>query len=224
MITSNESNDVLSGLGTQQMNDDIVSIAIKKYRGIVNRFSTFYFCGLWLLMVVSLGCNSCHKNRGGEQATVTGPPDRFVKVTLTHPNQKPVTVRAELAITPKERDLGMMFRGELAPKNGMLFVFEKPQILSFWMKNTAIPLDMIFISEHKKVLGVVHNARPHSLEGRGVGNVPSLYVLEVNSGFSKRHGIEKGAKVDFTLPDSARRTIRRLRRELEARNQRPLTN
>ncbi len=200
------------------MNDDTLSITMKKHRDIVNRFSTFYFCVLWLLMVVSLGCNSCHKNRGDKQTTVTGPPDRFVKVTLTPPDQKPVTVRAELAITPKERDLGMMFRGELAPKNGMLFVFEIPQVLSFWMKNTAIPLDMIFIDEHKKVLGVVHNARPHSLKGRGVGNAPSLYVLEVNAGFSKRHGIEKGAKVDFTLPDSARRTIKRLRKELETRN------
>jgi len=201
------------------MKDDILSMAIKKHREIVNGFSTFYFCGVGLLMLVSLGCNSCHKKRGGEQATVTGPPDRFVKVTLTPPNQKPVTVRAELAITPKERDLGMMFRGELAKKNGMLFVFEMEQVLSFWMKNTAIPLDMIFIDEHKKVLGVVHNARPHSLKGRGVGNVPSLYVLEVNAGFSKRHGIEKGAKVDFTLPDSAHRIIKSLRKELETRNQ-----
>ncbi len=159
------------------------------------------------------GCGSCGKKPRGELSPVSGPADRFVTVTLDPREGKPVRVRAELAVTPKERDLGLMFRGELAPMDGMLFVFEKPMVLSFWMKNTAIPLDMIFLDENKKVLGVVHNAQPHSLEGRGVGNVPSMYVLEVNAGFAERFGIKKGTKADFTLPDSAVRMIERLRKD-----------
>lgn len=161
------------------------------------------------------GCGSCHKKTGSESTPVSGPADRFVTVTLTPMAGKPVKVRAELAITPKERDLGLMFRGELASMDGMLFVFERPMVLSFWMKNTAIPLDMIFMDENKKVLGVAHNAQPYSLEGRGVGNVPSMYVLEVNAGFAERYGISKGTQADFKLPDAAVRIIERLRKNHE---------
>ena len=165
---------------------------------------------LLCLLLPALGCSSCRKKTDGNASSATGPSDRFTTVTLTPPGGAPVKVRAELAITPKERNLGLMFRSELGKNEGMLFIFEQPQVLMFWMKNTVIPLDMIFIDENKVVLGVVHRAPPRSLQGRGVGRKLSRYVLEVNGGFAKRHGIVAGTKVTFKLSPSAQRVVNQL--------------
>ena len=95
----------------------------------------------------------------------------------------------------------MMHRGELDPNGGMLFVFPANQVQNFWMKNTFIPLDMIFIDSRKVVVGVVHQAKPLTTTLRGIGDIPCRYVLEVNGGFARRHGIAAGTRTDFKLPD-----------------------
>lgn len=107
-----------------------------------------------------------------------------------------VRVEVEVARTTEDRARGLMYRRELAPYRGMLFVFEIEEVQSFWMQNTYIPLDMIFIDAKKRVVGVVENAEPLTTVSRRV-DVPSLFVLEVNSGFARRHGISPGASVSF---------------------------
>ncbi len=100
----------------------------------------------------------------------------------------------EVAATNDERAKGLMFRRELSQKNGMLFVFPEERRLSFWMKNTLIPLDMIFISRDWKVVGIVENAVPLSEESRGI-DAESQYVLEFIGGTAARLGIVPGASV-----------------------------
>jgi uncharacterized protein len=103
-------------------------------------------------------------------------------------------VRVEVVRTPEDRARGLMFRKQLPQSQGMLFIFDTEEIQSFWMENTYIPLDMIFIDAKLEVVGVVENAAPLTRTSRKV-DTPSLYVLEVNAGFARQHGIGKGTKV-----------------------------
>src|SRR5215469_12441459 len=95
-------------------------------------------------------------------------------------------VRVEIADTAAAREMGLMYRQHLGQDAGMLFVFKQPQQLTFWMKNTEIPLDMIFAGADGTVAGIVANAEPFSERQLGVAG-DSQYVLEVNSGFTQRH-------------------------------------
>jgi uncharacterized protein len=110
-----------------------------------------------------------------------------------------VSVKVELAETPEQRQRGLMFRKQLAPDSGMLFIFERPQHNVFWMHNTYLPLDMIFITEDWNVLGVVENATPQTDSPREVPGI-SAYVLEVNAGFSRQYGIAAGTKARLIKP------------------------
>lgn len=116
------------------------------------------------------------------------------RVILMPPGRNPVAVAVEIARKPRERQLGLMFRKELPADAGMLFVFENPQQLSFWMHNTYIPLDMIFIGADLTVLGVVENTTPLSDDSCSVPGL-SQFVLEVNALFARRHGIAAGTRV-----------------------------
>lgn len=107
-----------------------------------------------------------------------------------------VTVDLEIADEPAERQMGLMFRQSLAPNAGMVFIFPTTEIHAFWMHNTYIPLDMIFIGEDFKVVGVVANAVPQTDTSRSVG-VPSKYVVEVNGGFAAQQQIETDTVVTF---------------------------
>jgi hypothetical protein len=89
-----------------------------------------------------------------------------------------------------------MYRSQLEPEAGMIFVFEEPSVQRFWMKNTLIPLDMIFIGKDRKIVGVVENAAPETETERMVG-APSQYVLEIGGGLAARLGIRAGESVDF---------------------------
>lgn len=111
-------------------------------------------------------------------------------------NEPRATVNVELAQTNAQRERGLMYRSELAPDAGMLFVFKAPSHVSFWMHNTQIPLDMIFAGSDRRVIGIIANAEPYSDASLDVsGN--SQYVLEVNGGFCKRHGIRVGDRLEF---------------------------
>jgi uncharacterized protein len=129
-------------------------------------------------------------------------PATSARVELLPEGHPAVSVRVEIARSEEEVRQGLMFRMQLDEEAGMLFLFDRPQQLSFWMRNTFIPLDMIFIKPDMTVLGVVENAEPRTDTRRMVPG-ESQYVLEVNAGFSRRHGITAGARIRFegvTLP------------------------
>jgi uncharacterized membrane protein (UPF0127 family) len=125
-----------------------------------------------------------------------------VSLTIASPTGQisdPFTM--EVASTPQTRSKGLMFRRELDPREGMLFLFPEEQRLSFWMKNTFIPLDMVFVSREWKVVGVLENVPPHTENPRQV-DATSQYVLEFVAGTVKRVGIGAGSvvRVDGALP------------------------
>lgn len=116
------------------------------------------------------------------------------RVTLSDAFGGKHVVEVELAATGATRTRGLMWREQLAAGTGMFFLFPRSEQLSFWMKNTLIPLDIIFITEDFKVLGVVENASPQTLDSRWVrGN--SKYVLEVPGGWSAKVGLKPGSQI-----------------------------
>lgn len=117
-------------------------------------------------------------------------------VVLQGAGEKSVTVRVEVAAREKERNLGLMYRRKLDPDAGMLFVYHSEAVHSFWMKNTYISLDLIFIGANKRVVGMIERTTPLSLESLKV-DVPSRFILEVNAGFVDRHKIREGSRVVF---------------------------
>ena len=114
-------------------------------------------------------------------------------VIATHGGSE-AAFEVEVADTPSKREMGLMYRRELAADHGMLFIFPDESVLTFWMKNTPIPLDMIFIGSDLKIVGIVREAVPFTLSARSVG-LPSRYVLEINGGAAPKRGIEVGDKI-----------------------------
>lgn len=118
------------------------------------------------------------------------------KVTILTQSGREVTFQVEVADTPAKRTMGLQYRKELGSDRGMIFLFPSEAPQSFWMKNTPIPLDMIFINRQKKIVGIVEQTVPFSLDSRSVG-APSQFVLEINGGLAKRHGLQAGDSVRF---------------------------
>jgi len=102
----------------------------------------------------------------------------------------------EIADTSQLRTRGLMWRSELPDGTGMLFIFPAEEVQSFWMRNTLIPLDMLFIDKRMRVVGVVQWAEPQTLTSRTVGK-PSIYVLVVPAGWASRNGVRAGSTVEL---------------------------
>jgi uncharacterized membrane protein (UPF0127 family) len=99
-----------------------------------------------------------------------------------------------LADTPRRQAQGLMFVRALPDMRGMLFVHESPKQLSMWMKNTYIPLDMVFIDEHGRIQQIVERTTPHSLDTIRSTD-PALAVLEIAGGEARRLGLHPGQRV-----------------------------
>jgi uncharacterized protein len=118
------------------------------------------------------------------------------RVTISTRQRGDVAFQVEIADSPAKRELGLQYRRDLALDRGMIFLFPDESRQSFWMKNTPIPLDMIFIGRDMKVVGIVAQTKPFSVDARSV-DAPSQYVLEINGGLAERHGIQTGDRVRF---------------------------
>jgi uncharacterized protein len=118
------------------------------------------------------------------------------RVTIATGEGRELSFKVEIADTPPKRELGLQYRRELAADHGMLFLFPAEKEQSFWMKNTPIALDLIFINKARRIVGIVEQAVPFSLEPRSV-RAPSQFVLEINGGISRRFGIKAGDVVRF---------------------------
>jgi len=110
--------------------------------------------------------------------------------------QKTCVFNVELAVTPEEQERGLMFREKLPDNCGMLFLYNDDDIRYYWMKNTFISLDMIFLNAKRNVVGVFHSARPR--DPTTISSIyPARYVLEVNAGKARQCGIKAGTKARF---------------------------
>ncbi len=109
-------------------------------------------------------------------------------------------INLELATTPLERQKGLMFRTNLEEDSGMLFIFPDEQIRYFWMKNTLIPLDMIFIDSDNKIIDI-QTAEPCMEDPckNYISKFPAKYVLELNMGYTERNDIYIGDKINIRI-------------------------
>lgn len=110
-------------------------------------------------------------------------------------------VKVELATSEDQIRKGLMYRREMPEEAGMLFKLEGRTDHTFWMHNTCIPLDMMFVDDDGLIVGIVESAEPITDATRSVG-CPSRYVLEVNAGYSRRHGVAPGQRL--ALPAAVR--------------------
>ena len=110
-----------------------------------------------------------------------------------------VTLKVDLATTKEQQEKGLSFRNNLKNDEGMLFVFEKPSIHHFWMKDMSFPIDIIWIGEDLKVIYIEKNVNPDTYPQTFGPNKDSLYVLEVNAGFSEKNYLKENDKVIFLI-------------------------
>jgi uncharacterized membrane protein (UPF0127 family) len=131
-----------------------------------------------LLLISLMGCQQSPQVEIGDKAVV------FV----------------EIADDLEERRTGLMHREHLAENAGMLFIYETERELSFWMKNTLIPLDIIYINSAFEIVDIKH-ALPCQADPcpTYLSKAPAQYVLEVNAGFSAEKGLLEGDKIEFHL-------------------------
>ena len=109
--------------------------------------------------------------------------------------KKPISFDIWVADTPQRMSQGLMFVRSLAPQRGMLFVHDGPRELSMWMKNTYIPLDMVFIDARGRIQQIVAQTTPHSLDTIR-SDAPALAVLEIGGGEAQRLGLKPGQHVN----------------------------
>lgn len=117
------------------------------------------------------------------------------ELTIIKADHSSVAVLAEIAKTDEERAQGLMYRKEVKAGEGMLFVFDRDQIMGFWMKNTEIPLSIAYISSDGIILEI-HNMKPHS-EAPVTSSRSARYALEVPQGWFESAGVKIGDKVNI---------------------------
>ena len=120
-----------------------------------------------------------------------------VPQVVIHPQKgEPIRISVAIADTPQKRSFGLMYRRDLSESHGMLFLFPREEPLSFWMKNTPLPLDIIFINTAHTIVSIAQNTTPFSEKPLPSGS-PAQFVLEVTGGFCQRHGVAVGDRVEF---------------------------
>lgn len=122
-------------------------------------------------------------------------------ITFITSDGEKVSFEIELAITAEQRATGLMFRENLADNHAMLFVFQDQNFRNFWMKNTKIPLDMIFLDNDLKVVHIIHQALPCESEPCQVyySQLPAQYVLEIKADLAKQKRLQIGDQAELFL-------------------------
>lgn len=120
----------------------------------------------------------------------------LIPVTVTTADGAEHVFVTEVAATAEEQRQGLMFRTELQPDEAMIFPNDPPEIRSFWMRNTVIPLDIIFIGPDRRVLNIAAMTEPYSEDSHESAG-PVIAVFEIAGGRSAELGIEPGARVDW---------------------------
>lgn len=153
-----------------------------------------------VIMGIALSCE-CDQNRKNIVPTVTSYEPKFRQdgqlwFLDESGRDTNLTIYIEVSKTDEEIQYGMMYRRHMDEDKGMLFFMKNERPQSFWMKNTYIPLDIIYINSDYKIVSIQKEAEPLS-ETSLPSYEPALYVLEVNGGFCDRHNVKVGDKVFF---------------------------
>jgi len=148
----------------------------------------FLFISILSLFAIA-GCSPVKEDNIHEAAPGT--------IAISSPEGRTFFISAEIADTPEERITGLMYRKELEEGHGMLFVFTKEQILSFWMKNTLVPLDIVFFDKNKNYVSSL-TMKPCKTENcpMYLSENEALYALEMQAGVVDSEGIGEGWKIN----------------------------
>jgi len=133
---------------------------------------------------------------GVASAAITGPQKGLATETLTIVNQhgKRFTFKVEEALTPEQQEIGLMFRKAVPADTGMIFPWDPPQVSEMWMKNTLVPLDMVFIGPHGTIRHIANETVPQSLRVIS-SHVPVAATLELQGGITAKDDIDVRDKV-----------------------------
>ena len=152
---------------------------------------------VWLALVLAVGLAAAGAVAPGPSRAQDRPDFARSTVTIETKHGKHV-FKVEMAVTPRELAYGLMFRRKMPLDEGMLLVYDPPEQASIWMKNTILPLDIVFIDPKGRIESIFHGAKPHSLEAMPSKGVVGA-VLELNAGVVRILGIEPGDIVRHKL-------------------------
>jgi uncharacterized protein len=163
----------------------------------MNRFLNFLLLGLLFGL---LSCNTSDSSNGNV-VRKERPEPLFREdglLWITNNDQKDTIIELRIEIVEKDKDIqyGMMHRKSMDSMTGMFFIMKQERPQSFYMKNTYIPLDIIYINSSKEIVSIVENAEPLNEKSLPSG-APAIYILEVIGGFCAKHGIGRGMTIDF---------------------------
>ncbi len=153
------------------------------------------YCAAALTACNATNGESGARSSGTLQSQISPAGLKLVPLTISS-NGKQIEFTVELAETSEQQARGMMFRTELAPDAGMLFPFVSERMASFWMKNTVIPLDIIFIRSDGSIESIAANTTPYSLDPVRSAE-PVAAVLELAGGRAAEMGIGPGDKISW---------------------------
>lgn len=161
--------------------------------------SKLLLCAL-SLCILNAGCSESESKK--KDSTDKGRSIVYSKeVTFLDSDEQEITfIEAAVADDANERNMGLMDVNNLPADKGMLFIFENQQPLSFWMANTPLSLDIFFVNESMEIVRIHQNTQPFS-EKNLASEKPARYVIETNGGFSLKHDIQEGMKVDFEIAE-----------------------
>jgi len=111
-------------------------------------------------------------------------------------NETIATIDIEVADDDAEREQGLMYRDSMPENAGMLFLMGTEELQAFWMKNTIIPLDIMFVNSERRIVSINRNCKPYSLDQVPSGK-PAIFVVEVNGGYAEKLGLKVGDLISF---------------------------
>ncbi|PIA80712.1 hypothetical protein BFR04_16005 [Gaetbulibacter sp. 4G1] len=158
----------------------------------------FKYSKLFLILLISASILSCKEDKKViKQTEVPFTKEGELTLYKTTTDSTKVVIDIEIANTEYETQTGLMYRNSMKNNQGMLFVFDDVSERSFYMKNTKIPLDLIFINDSKTIVSFQKNAKPFD-ENSLPSNSPAKYVLEVNAGLVDTWKLSVGDSIGYT--------------------------
>ncbi len=151
-------------------------------------------------LLILAGCSSDDNNQVIDTPEIEFRADGLLEV-LRPDGSVLTTIVIEIAEGDSARARGLMQRTSLPARGGMLFLDDEEKIQTFWMRNTPLPLDLIFVDSDSNIVSITKRARPFTEQTISSAD-SALYVLEVNGGFSDRYGIDESMRIRWRLKDS----------------------
>jgi uncharacterized membrane protein (UPF0127 family) len=151
---------------------------------------------LFITVVLFFNCKEEKTTTANDKVVVSFKKEGTLQITKADSDSIIKTLDIEIADNDYETQTGLMYRTKLETNHGMLFIFPDTQMRSFYMKNTKIPLDIIYIDNNKTIVSLQRNAKPFD-ETSLPSEAPAKYVLEINGGLSDEWQLEIGDKIVF---------------------------